>query len=88
MSSNHTPEILKSRFGLAPLAASRAPLHVRLSRALDQTAKYIAMGIASCLAGQAAARLHEELSRCSDAELERRGMTREDIARRACGLIE
>src|SRR5262245_28060669 len=53
----------------------------RLWRVVKRTCGFIATCLACCRQGYAAAALYDELARLSNTELDRRGMTRDDIYR-------
>jgi hypothetical protein len=59
-----------------------------VKRALEAAAEHIAIYAAGCQSGYAATALYDDLSRLSDAELARRGLTRADIARRVLQQLD
>jgi hypothetical protein len=82
--SDRRPEllILRARSTTLPtLVLPPLPLNRRLWRAVKRTSARIAEYAAICREEMAAAALYQELRSLSDAELERRGVARGDLAR-------
>jgi hypothetical protein len=66
---------------MGPVPGARTGIRGRLLGSIKRACRLIATCLACCRQGYAAAALYDGLARLSKAELEHRGMTREDIYR-------
>lgn len=68
------------------IPASAETPHVCAYSSCTRIMRFVRAWMASCREFYAAAATYEQLSRLSDAELTRRGLSRETLARDLCGL--